>query len=114
MAKRRKRRERTPPQTSEYVDAEGNVLVLRQELSRASIRKVGEGPGSAAASIDDAWARREEALFERLAVSWTIAGLPIDEQGMLLARYRMASADERRWVRGTIAAHLERFIPDLA
>ncbi len=33
---------------------------------------------------------------------------------MLLGRYRMASDEERRWVRETIAAHLERFIPDLA
>lgn len=114
MAKRRKRRERAPVETSEYADPEGNVLVLRQELSQASIRKIGERPGSAAASIEDAWARREEALFERLAVSWTIAGLPIEEQGMLLARYRMASAEERRWVRETIAAHLERYIPELA
>ena len=65
-------------------------------------------PASAAASLEDAWARREEALFERLAVSWTIAGLPLEEQKMLLARYRMASPDERRWVRETIAAHLAR------
>ena len=83
---------------------DGNVLVLRQELSRGTIRKLGEGPGSAAASIEDAWARREEALFERLAVSWEIAGLPLDDQKMLLARYRMAGAEERRWVRATIAA----------
>ena len=114
MAKRRQRRRREPAATSEYSDPEGNVLVLREELSRGSIRKIGERPASAAASLEDAWARREEALFERLAVSWTIAGLPIDEQKMLLARYRMASTDEKRWVRETIAAHLERFMPELA
>ncbi len=113
MAKR-KRREKSPPATSAYLDADGNALVLRQALSRGSIRKIGERPASAAASLEDAWARREEVLFERLAVSWTIAGLPIDEQGMLLARYRMATPDERRWVRETIASHLERFIPELA
>lgn len=113
MAKRRVRRPREPGPTSEYTDAEGNLLVLRRELSRGSIRKLGEGPGSAAASVDDAWQRREEALFERLAVSWVIAGLPMDDQAMLLARYRMASAAERRWVRETVAAHLEAFIPEL-
>lgn len=100
--------------TSEYRDGEGNLLVLRRELSRGTIRKLGEPPGSRAASIDDAWQRREEAVFERLAVSWEVAGLPLDDQGMLLARYRMASAEERRWVRETIASHLERYIPDLA
>jgi hypothetical protein len=111
MAKRRQRR---PSSTSEYTDPEGNVLVLRDELSRGTIRKIGEPPRSAAASIDDAWARREEMLFERLAVSWTVAGLPLEDQAMLLGRYRMASAEERRWVRETIAAHLQRCIPELA
>jgi len=114
MAKRKRRRPRQAAPTSEYTDPDGNVLVLRDELSRATIRKVGEPPRSAAASIDDAWARREEMLFERLAVSWTVAGLPLDDQAMLLARYRMASAEERRWVRESIANHLARFIPELA
>lgn len=114
MAKRKpKRPRREPPPTSEYRDSDGNVLVLRRELSRGTIRKIGEPPKSAAASIDDAWARREEALFERLAVSWEIAGLPLDDQAMLLARYRMASPGERLWVRETIARHLEEFIPVL-
>ena len=114
MAKRRQRRRKEALATSGYSDPEGNVLVLRQELSRGSIRKIGERPSSAAASLEDAWARREETLFERLAVSWTIAGLPLDDQKMLLARYRMASAAEKRWVRETIAAHLEQFLPELA
>ncbi len=112
MAKRKRKRPKSP--TSEYTDAEGNVLTLRQELSRGTVRKLGEGPASAAASIDDAWQRREEALFERLVVSWEIAGMPIDDQAMLLGRYRMASADERRWVRETIARHLAEFIPELS
>ena len=46
-------------------------------------------------------------------MSWEIAGLPLDDQRMLLARYRMASEDERRWVRSTIASHIESWIPDL-
>lgn len=110
MAKRRRRRK---AETSEYTDADGNVLTLRQELSRATIRRLGEGPSSPAASIDDAWQRREEELFERLAVRWEVAGLPIEEQSMLVGRYRMASAEERRWVRETISRHLAEFIPEL-
>lgn len=114
MAKRSgKRSRKQAPASVEYADPEGNLLTLRRELSRGTIRKLAERPGSAAASIDDAWQRREEALFERLAIRWDIAGLPIDEQKMLLARYRMASAGERRWVRATIEGHLERFIPEL-
>jgi hypothetical protein len=113
VAKRKRRRERTPVPTSEYADPEGNVLTLRRELSAGTIRKLGEPPSSAAASAEDAWARREEALFERLAVRWEIAGLPIEDQKTLLGRYRMASADEKRWVRATIDRHLAEHIPEL-
>ncbi len=114
MAKRKQRRRREPLPTSEYADPDGNILTLRQVLSAGSIRKLEEPPTSSAASVEDAWQRREEALFERLAVRWEISGLPIDEQSMLLGRYRMASVEERRWVRETIEAHLERFIPELS
>ena len=116
MAKRRKgpRRPREKSATVSYTDPEGNVLALRETLSAATIAKIGEPPASHAASLEDAWARREETLFERLAVSWEIAGLPLDDQKMLLGRYRMADAETRSWVRRTIAAHLERHIPDLA
>jgi hypothetical protein len=116
MAKRRKptRQGREKVATVPYTDPEGNVLVLRESLSKGTIRKLGEAPASHAASLEDAWARREEALFERLAVSWEVAGLPLEDQKMLLGRYRMASPDERAWVRRTIAAHLERYIPELA
>ena len=98
----------------DYADPEGNVLTLRQSLSAATIAKLGEAPASAAASQDDAWRRRSELLFERLAVRWEIAGLPLDDQKMLLGRYRMADPATQEWVRGTIAEHLERFIPELS
>jgi hypothetical protein len=114
MAKRRKRRPRERPPTIDYVDSEGNTLTLRQSLSAGTIAKVGERPASAAASLDDAWRRRYELLFERLAVRWEIAGLPLTDQKMLLGRYRMADAATQQWVRETIAAHLERHIPELA
>jgi hypothetical protein len=115
MAKRKKpRRPREKAPTVDYTDPEGNVLTLRQALSAGTIAKVGEGLASAAASQDDAWHRRSELLFERLAVRWEIAGLPLTEQKMLLGRYRMADAETQRWVRQTIATHLERNIPELA
>jgi hypothetical protein len=115
MAKRKKqRRAREKPVTVDYVDPEGNILTLRQTLSAATVAKLGEAPGGAATSQDDAWQRRSEALFERLAVRWVIAGLPLDDQKMLLGRYRMADAETQRWVRQTIAGHLERHIPELS
>ena len=100
--------------TLDYADTEGNVLSLRQSLSAGTIAKIGEAPPGAATSLDDAWRRRTEMLFERLAVRWEIAGLPLTEQAILLGRYRIADADTQRWVRETIAVHLERHIPELS
>ena len=115
MAKRRqKRRKRQPAETVDYRDGDGNVLTLRASLSPGTIRKIGEGPTRAADSGDDVWRRRNEMLFERLAVGWEIAGLPLDDQKMLVGRYRMADEETRRWVQRTIAAHLEAHIPELA
>jgi hypothetical protein len=115
MAKRKKqRRPRQKAPTVDYVDPEGNTLTLRQTLSAATIAKVGEPPASDAASLEDAWRRRSEALFERLAVRWEIAGLPLEDQKMLLGRYRMADAETQRWVRQTLSDHVERHIPELA
>lgn len=116
MAKRRRKQRpaREKAATVDYTDPQGNVLTLRETLSAGTVAKIGEPPGSAAASLEDAWRRREETLFERLAVGWEIAGLPLDDQGMLLGRYRMADPDTQAWVRRTIAAHVEQHIPELA
>lgn len=115
MARRRKQRRREDPApTSDYSDAEGNVLTLRQALTPGTIAKIAERPVRAGASLEDAWRRRGELLFERLAVRWEIAGLPLTEQAMLLGRYRMADAETQRWVRETIAAHVERYFPELS
>jgi hypothetical protein len=113
VAKRRKRGERQPAPTSEYRDPEGNVLTLRDSLTPGTIAKIREGQGGAAATVDDAWRRRTEMLFERLAVRWEIAGLPIDEQKLLIGRYRMADSDTQAWVRRTLTEHVARHIPEL-
>ena len=121
MGRRSRRRAREGGQplagsaTSDYPDDEGNVLTLRDELSARSVAMLAAEPGGGAgASAEDRWQRRRELLFERLAVRWTIAGLPIERQGELLARLRMASAEERRWVRETIDRHVREKLPELA
>ena len=112
MAKRR--RPRTPPSpTSDYADAEGNVLTLRDSLSSGTVAKLREPVGKAAASTDDLWRRRTEMLFERFAVGWTIAGLPLSGQKELLGRYRLADQQTQRWVRETLAEHVRRHHPEL-
>jgi hypothetical protein len=115
VAKRKKhRRPREKAPTVDYTDPEGNVLTLRQTLSSGTMAEVAEPPAGQAASQDDAWRRRSEVLFERLAVRWEVAGLPLSDQKMLLGRYRMADAETQRWVRQTISEHLGRHIPELA
>jgi hypothetical protein len=115
MAKRKKqRRPRPKAPTVDYTDPEGNTLTLRQTLSSGTVAKIGEPPAGDATTYEDAWRRRSETLFERLAVRWVIAGLPLEDQKMLLGRYRMADPETQRWVRQTIGQHLERYIPDLA
>ena len=90
------------------------MLTLRQSLSPRTIRKVSKPHRKDAASAEDVWARRNEMLFEYLVTRWEISGLPLDDQKMLIGRYRMASSDEQRWVRETISSHIERHIPELS
>jgi hypothetical protein len=107
------RRKREQVETVDYTDAEGNVLTLRRSLSPRTIRKLRRPHRKDAASAEDVWARRNEMLFEYLAVSWEISGLPLDDQKMLIGRYRMADSSEQQWVRETIDRHLEAHIPEL-
>jgi hypothetical protein len=113
------RRERLRAPSSEYRDAEGNVIVLRGVLTpatRASYSRIASGQDLApGASREDAWQRAVEFLFERLAVSWTIADAPaLTRQRDLLARLRVASSAERAWLRDRLREHCAQHFPDLA
>jgi hypothetical protein len=109
VAKQRKR-ERAP--TSDYRDADGNLLTLRGSLTPGSRTQYADILAGGL-NQDDAWQRATELLFERLAVSWTISGLEISRQNELLARYRMATTDERRFVRDTLREHVAEHFPDV-
>jgi len=112
-SRRRSQEDRAPASSTDYRDAEGNLLTLRDELSAGTLRQLEQLESRPAASAEDRWQRRAELLFERLAVRWEISGLPLDGQRELLGRYRMASADERRWVRETLGEHLRTRHPDV-
>jgi hypothetical protein len=117
VGRRSRRRQQESPQdvgTTDFADAQGNVLTVRDTLSAGTIRQIEGLAGKAAATADDVWQRRGELLFERLVVSWTIAGLPLTGQKELLGRYRMADADTRRWVRETLDQHVRERHPELA
>ena len=115
MGKRQRRRAKEAPRaaTTDYEDAEGNVLTLRDTVSPGTAAKLGEPVGGAAASADDIWRRRTEMLFERFAVRWTVAGLPLSGQKELLGRFRMADQETQRWVRRTLDEHVAGRHPEL-
>jgi hypothetical protein len=81
--------------------------------TRALYADVRAGSGSAAATTEDAWQRAGELLFERLAVRWEVQGVTYRRQNELLARFRMASPDERRWIRDVLREHLAEHFPDI-
>lgn len=118
MGKRARRRAKGAPakppvSTTDYRDDEGNVLTLRDSLSEGTMRKLEDLDAKPAASAEDRWQRRVEFVFERFTVRWEVAGLPMEDQKELLGRLRLASADERRFVRETLAAHLGEHYPGL-
>ncbi len=109
--------------TSDYADADGNVLTLRGALTLGARRDYDEalsGAGRPGATREDREQRALELLFERLAVRWRPAGpagtqvaAPIAGQRELLARLRTATPAERGWVRETLRAHCAEWFPDV-
>ena len=110
---RRERRPKLRAPSSDYRDADGNVLTLRGSLTPGSRKAYSDALAGSPLSREDAWQRAVELLFELLAVRWEIAGAPITAQRELLARYRAASAAERAWVRGALRDHCAEHFPDV-
>lgn len=110
--RQRARADRLTAPVTDYPDAEGNVLALRGSLSPATRRDYAEVLAGGL-HREDARQRATELLFERLAVSWTIAGVRTDRQKELLARYRMAAAPEREFVLASLRAHAAENFPEL-
>ena len=107
------RKKRKAP-SSEYRSPDGDVLVLRGSMTVGTRGEYADTLAGSPLSREDAWHRGVEFLFERRAVSWSVAGAePLTRQKELLARFRMASQDERRWIRDVLREHLAEHFPDL-
>ena len=101
--------------TSEYTSPDGDVLELRGSMTPGTRREYADTLGGSPLSQEDAWHRAVEFLFERLAVSWAVAGTdPLTRQKDLLVRFRMASQSERAWIRDVLREHLAEHFPELA
>ena len=93
------------------------MLTLRGSLTPGSRRAVRRRRSRRRAARGDTartpGSERRELLFERLAVRWVIAGVPLERQRELLARLRMASSQERAWVRDVLREHCAEHFPDV-
>jgi hypothetical protein len=114
VGRRARRQARPAAPSTDYTDAEGNVLTLRGSLTAGSRQEYARALAGSPLSIEDAWQRALELLFERLAVRWVIAGAPIERQRELLTRLRACTPQERAWVRGVIRQHCAENFPDVS
>jgi hypothetical protein len=109
----RGRAERLEAPTSEYTSEGGDVLTLRGALTPKTRQQYAATFAGNPLSQEDAWQRAVEFLFERLAVRWEISGVPTEGQKPLLMRFRVATPDERRFVRDALREHLAEHFPDM-
>jgi hypothetical protein len=117
-SRQRGRTEKLEAPTTDYPSPEGDqVLTLRGALSpgsRAEYAKASDpAQARAAANVEDVRARAIEFLFERLVARWTISDVPTEGAKALLARYRVSTRDERRWVTDVLREHCAEWFPDV-
>jgi hypothetical protein len=98
---------------SEYTSPQGDVLVLRGALTPKTRRQYHEVLHGNVLSQEDAWQRAVELLFERLAVRWVVSDVPTEGQRELLMRFRVATPDERGWIRDVVREHVAEHFPEL-
>ncbi|MDQ3675655.1 MAG: hypothetical protein M3401_02450 [Actinomycetota bacterium] len=113
MGKRNRGLGRISAGTTDYRDEDGNVLTLRGSMSPLTRRKYAAVLHDQGKTTDDSWHRAVEFLFERLVERWTIYDVPTEGQKELLQRYRIASTEERRWIRDVLREHLAATFPEL-
>lgn len=113
MGKRNRGAGRISAPSTDYRDADGNVLTLKGSMSPLTRRKYATTLHNQKVSTDDSWHRAVEFLFERLVERWEVYGVPTEGQQELLKRYRIATPDEKRWIRDVLREHLADYFPDV-
>jgi hypothetical protein len=123
VAKKRKASKPKTPKAPElptvpYPSPDGRmVLDLRCAMTPRTrtlyAETVGGSIGQAAMTREDVWHRAVEFLFERLVVGWSVDDVPTTGQKALIARFRVASAEERAWIRVVLREHLGEWFPEM-
>ena len=109
VGRRNRQRGKLAAPTTDYRDADGNVLTLRGSMSPLAPQV--QSTCTTSGSTDDSWHRAVEFLFERLVERWTIYDVPTEGQKELLMRYRIATPEEKRWIRDVLRQHLADQLP---
>jgi hypothetical protein len=113
MGKRNRGRGKLSAPTSEVAHPDYGTLTLRGSMSPLTRRKYNGVLHDQGRSTEDSWHRAVEFLYERLVTCWEIHGVPTEGQQELLMRFRVATPDERRWIRDVLRAHLTEHFPDV-
>lgn len=113
MGKRNRQRGKLKAPTSTYDGGDAGVLELRGSMTPATRQQYNAVLHDLGRQTEDSWHRAVEFLFERLAVTWTINDVPTSGQKQLLIRFRMATQEERAFVRTALREHLTEHFPDL-
>jgi len=109
----RAREDKLAAPTTDDTGPDDSVLTLRGAMTPKTRAQYAATLTGNLLSQEDAWHRAVEFLFERLAVRWVIAGVPTERQQELLARLRVATPDERAWIRGVLREHIAANFPDV-
>lgn len=117
-SRQRGRADKLEAPTTDYPSSDGEqVLTLRGALSpktRAEYARAADpAQARAAANVEDVRARALEFLFERLVARWTVHDVPTEGTKPLLARYRVATRDERTWITDVLREHCAEWFPDV-
>ncbi|MBJ7328782.1 MAG: hypothetical protein JHC95_02725 [Solirubrobacteraceae bacterium] len=113
MGKRNRQRSKLKAPTSTYDGGDAGALELRGSMTPATRLEYAETLHDLSRQTEDSWHRAVEFLFERLAVTWTISDVTTKGQKPLLMRFRMATQEERAFIRDALRQHLAEWFPDL-
>ncbi|WP_026910966.1 hypothetical protein [Patulibacter minatonensis] len=127
MAKKRKKTTNRPrisdrkaPQlpTVPYTSPDGRMTLdlgcaMTPKTRLVYAETIGGEIGQAAMTREDVWHRAVEFLFERLVMGWSVDDVPTTGQKALIQRFRVASAEERTWIRTVLREHLTEWFPEM-
>jgi hypothetical protein len=117
VAKKRAKRDNLPKLKAPSVRYEGGpdglAVELRAGLPLPARARYHEELHDLRRSTDDSWQRALEFLWEQLGTLWDVSDAPLSTRKALLGRYRMASQDERRFVRESLRKHLAEYFPEM-